>query len=137
MAKGEKAEVKISLVTFDVIGSTQFSKRAVKDIIKYIFENYEYLLKCWEASMAKMKKPNLKQALKKVDRLPDKFFGKIDVDLSTLPCLKKVSREKITANFDSDVLEAIRDLAKKHHVSYTSLMNDVLRKVFVEEKKVG
>ena len=86
--------------------------------------------------MAKMKKPNLKQALKKVDRLPDKFFGKIDVDLSTLPCLKKVSREKITANFDSDVLEAIRDLAEKHQISYTSLMTDVLRKVFVEEKKV-
>jgi hypothetical protein len=51
--------------------------------------------------------------------------------------LKKVPREKITANFDSNVLEAIRDLAKKHHVSYTSLINDVLRKVFVEEKKFG
>ncbi len=50
--------------------------------------------------MAKMKKPNLKQALRKVDRLPNKIFGKIDVDRSTLPCLKKVSREKITANFD-------------------------------------
>ena len=87
--------------------------------------------------MAKVKKPNLKQALKKVDRLPRKTFGKIDVDFSTLPCLKKVSREKITANFDSDVLEAIRDMAGKHNVSYTSLMNDVLRKVFVEDKKVG
>jgi len=39
--------------------------------------------------MAKMKKPNLKQALRNVDRLPAKFFGKIDVDLFTLPCLKK------------------------------------------------
>ncbi len=87
--------------------------------------------------MAKMKKSNLKQALKKVDSLPYKLFGKVAVDLSTLPCLKKVTREKITANFDSDVLEAIRDLAEKHHVSYTSLMNDVLRKVFVGEKKVG
>ncbi len=87
--------------------------------------------------MGKMKEPNLKRSLKKVDSLPDKLFGKIDVDLSTLPCLKKISREKITANFDSDVLEAIRDLAGKHHVSYTSLMNDVLRKVFVEEKKVS
>ena len=87
--------------------------------------------------MAKIKKPNLKQTLKKVDRLPRKIFGKIDIDLSTLPCLKKVSREKITANFDSDVLEAIRDMAGKHNVSYTSLMNDVLRKVFVEDKKVG
>lgn len=87
--------------------------------------------------MAKMKKPNLKQALKKVDSLPDKFFGKIDVDLSTLPCLKKISREKITANFDSDVLEAIRDVAEKNHISYSTLMNDVLRKVFLEDKKVG
>lgn len=87
--------------------------------------------------MAKMKKPNLKQALKKVDRLPNKFFGKIDVDLSTLPCLKKVEREKITANFDSDVLEAIRDVAEKNHISYSTLMNDVLRKVFLEDKKVG
>lgn len=87
--------------------------------------------------MAKMKKPNLKKALKKVDSSSDKFFGKIDVDLSTLPCLKKVSREKITANFDSDVLKAIRDVAEKNHISYSTLMNDVLRKVFLEDKKVG
>ena len=85
----------------------------------------------------KMKKPNLKLALKKVDSLPDKFFGKIDVDLSTLPCLKKVSKEKITANFDSDILDVIRELAHKHNISYTTLMNDVLRKVFVEDKKTG
>jgi len=26
-------------------------------------------------------------------------------------------------------------LANKHHVSYTTLMNDVLRKVFVEDEK--
>lgn len=87
--------------------------------------------------MAKIKKPNLKKALKKVDQSSNKLFGKIDIDLSTLPCLKKVSREKITANFDSDVLEAVRDLAEKHQVSYTSLMNDVLRKVFIDDKKVG
>jgi uncharacterized protein (DUF4415 family) len=87
--------------------------------------------------MAKRKKPNLKQALKKVDNLPNKFFGKIDVDLSTLPCLQKSSKEKITANFDSDILEVVRKLAKKHHVSYTTLINDVLRKVFVEDKKAG
>ena len=87
--------------------------------------------------MAKMKKPNPKQAQKKVDSSSDKFFGKIDVDLSTLPCLQKVSREKITANFDSDVLEAIRDVAEKNHISYSTLMNDVLRKVFLEAKKVG
>lgn len=87
--------------------------------------------------MARMKKPNLKQALKKVDRLPNKTFGKIDVDLSTLPCLKKVSREKITANFDSDVLEAVRAVAEEYQISYSTLINDVLRKVFVDDKKVG
>ena len=87
--------------------------------------------------MAKMKKPNLKQALRKLDSMPDKFFGKIDVDLSTLPCLKKVSKEKITANFDSDVLEVIRNVAEKNHISYSTLMNDVLRKVFLDDKKVG
>ncbi|MFZ4713755.1 MAG: hypothetical protein ACOYL6_08600 [Bacteriovoracaceae bacterium] len=87
--------------------------------------------------MAKMKKPSLKKALKRVSDLPDKLFGKVNVDLSTLPCLKKVEREKITANFDSDVLNAIRNVADEHQVSYTSLMNDVLRKVFVDEKKAG
>ena len=87
--------------------------------------------------MAKIKKPNLKQALKRVDKSSDKMFGKVDIDLASLPCLKKVAREKITANFDSDVLEAIRNLADKHQVSYTSLMNDVLRKVFIEDKKVS
>jgi len=87
--------------------------------------------------MAKIKKPNLKQALAKVDGLPDKVFGKVDVDFSDLPCLKKVTKEKITANIDSDVLEAIKHLAEKYDVSYSSLMNDVLRKVFVVEKKVN
>ncbi|MCM2348664.1 MAG: BrnA antitoxin family protein [Bacteriovoracaceae bacterium] len=87
--------------------------------------------------MAKMKKPNLKKALKKVDSLPDKVFGKIDVDLSTLPCLNKVSKEKITANFDSDVLEAVRAVAEEYQISYSTLINDVLRKVFVEDKKFG
>lgn len=87
--------------------------------------------------MAKMKRPNLKAALKKVDALPAKSFGRIDIDLSTLPCLKKVPKEKITANFDSDVLEAIRSIAEKNHISYSTLMNDVLRRVFIDDKKVG
>jgi hypothetical protein len=84
-----------------------------------------------------MKKPSLKKTLKRVSDLPDKYFGRVNVDLSTLPCLKKVEREKITANFDSDVLNAIRNVALEHQVSYTTLMNDVLRKVFVDEKKAG
>jgi len=50
---------------------------------------------------------------------------------------EKAEREKITANFDADLLEIIRKLAKKHQVSYTTLMNDVLRKVFVEDKKAS
>ena len=49
LAKGEKVEVRISLETLQVIGSTRFSKTTVKGIIKYIHENYEYLWKCWEA----------------------------------------------------------------------------------------
>ena len=65
------------------------------------------------------------------------MYGNVKVDLSTLPCLMKLEREKITANFDADLLEIIRKFAKKHHVSYTTLMNDVLRKVFVEDKKAS
>ena len=65
IAKGEKAEVKISLVTLEVIGSTQFSVRAVKGIIKYIHENYEYLWKCWEALHGKNEKTKSKASFKK------------------------------------------------------------------------
>jgi Domain of unknown function (DUF4160) len=65
LAKGEKVEVKISLVTLEVIGSTQFSRRAVKDIIKYIYENYEYLWKCWEVLHGKNEKTESKASFKK------------------------------------------------------------------------
>jgi hypothetical protein len=65
IAKGEKAEVKISLVTLEVIGSTQFSVRAVKGIIKYIHENYEYLWNCWEALHVKNEKTKSKASFKK------------------------------------------------------------------------
>lgn len=87
--------------------------------------------------MKARKKPDLKKALSNIDKAPKELFGNIEIDLSTLPCLKKIEREKITANFDSDLLDAIRKLAKKHHISYTTLMNDVLRKVFVEDKKAS
>jgi len=43
VAKGERAQVKISFMTLEVIGTTQFSKKAVKKIIRYVHENYEYL----------------------------------------------------------------------------------------------
>jgi hypothetical protein len=65
IAKGEKAEVKISLVTLEMIGSTQFSVRSVKGIIKYIHENYEYLWKCWEALHGKNEKTKSKASFKK------------------------------------------------------------------------
>jgi uncharacterized protein (DUF4415 family) len=87
--------------------------------------------------MAKKKKPNLKRALSKVDSLPSSQFGNVQIDISTLPCLQKIEKEKITANLDSDVLAVIRKIAKKNDVAYTTLMNDVLRKVFIDDKKVG
>lgn len=81
-------------------------------------------------SKTKSKKPNLSKALKRVDKSPDHKFGNIDVDISSLPCLTKISKEKITANFDTDLLSVIRGIAQKHNISYTNLMNDALRKVF-------
>lgn len=87
--------------------------------------------------MAKRKKPSLKKALELVDSMPDEFFGNIEVDLRTLPCIAKKEKEKITANFDADLLEEIRSIAESNGVPYTSLMNDVLREVFVNKKKTG
>lgn len=81
--------------------------------------------------MVNKKKPNLRKALNRVNEMPDNFFGNVNVDLSELPCLKKINKEKITANFDSDLLEVIRKTAQEHDVSYSTLMNDVLRKVFM------
>ena len=83
--------------------------------------------------MAKRKKPNLKSALKEIDEAPDEQFGDIEIDLSTLPCLKRPKKEKITANFDADLLKAIRGLASRKKVSYTTLMNDVLRRIFIKD----
>jgi hypothetical protein len=48
IAKGEKAEVKISLVNLEIIGSTKFSRKTVRGIIKYIHKNYDYLMNEWE-----------------------------------------------------------------------------------------
>lgn len=82
--------------------------------------------------MTKRKKPNLKDALKKVDKAPSELFGDVEIDLTSLPCISKPKKEKITANFDSDLLGAIRNIAQKNKVSYTTLMNDVLRRVFLK-----
>jgi len=87
--------------------------------------------------MPKRKKPNLSKALRKVDLAPDKMFGSVDVDLESLPILNKPSKEKITGNFDADLLKEIRIFARKNNVSYTNLMNDVLRKVFIDNDKAG
>lgn len=62
--------------------------------------------------------------------MPKEMFGDGEVDLSSLPCLNKATKEKITANFDADLLAKIRAFAAKNGVSYTSVMNDALRKVF-------
>lgn len=48
IAKGEKAEVKIFLETLEVSGRTKFSKKSVKQIIAYIYENYDFLIEQWE-----------------------------------------------------------------------------------------
>ena len=63
--ENEKWKINISLVTLEVIGSTQFSIRAVKGIIEYIHENYEYLWKCWEALHGKNEKTKSKKSFKK------------------------------------------------------------------------
>lgn len=79
---------------------------------------------------AKIKRPSLKKALRRVDQSPRDMFGNVEIDLETLPCLQKSPKEKITANFDSDLLARIRKFAKERDASYTSVMNDALRKVF-------
>ena len=87
--------------------------------------------------MAKRKKPDLRKALRRIDNLSDSFFGKINIDIHSLPCMTKPDKEKITANFDTDLLSTIRSVAEKYNVSYSVLMNDVLREVFIKGKKVS
>lgn len=48
IAKRSRVEVKISLVDLKVLGKTQMSRRTVKDVIIYIWQNHEYLMNCWE-----------------------------------------------------------------------------------------
>lgn len=56
ISKGTRAEVKIYLETLEVAGKTKFLKRAVKDIVKYIYENYDILMDKWEELHGKKKK---------------------------------------------------------------------------------
>ena len=83
--------------------------------------------------MAKRKKPNLTKALKAVDNLPDKLFGKIEINLRDLPCLSRPKKEKITANLDADVIAAAKKNGKKEKISYQQLMNDILRTVLLKD----
>ena len=77
----------------------------------------------------------LNQALKKIDAMPDENFGTFDFDISTLPCIKKPKREKVTAMFDPDVIEAVQERSKAHGVSKSALINDILRKVLIPSAK--
>lgn len=47
-AKGMDAEVRINLVTFEVMGETNFSRKAVLGILECIYKNHDYFLECWE-----------------------------------------------------------------------------------------
>jgi|GEM_PF-4656611 len=59
------------------------------------------------------------------------FIGQIPkVDLSVLSCLKKPAKKKVSLRLDGDLLATIRKIAKKHKVSCSELMNEVLRKAF-------
>ena len=77
-------------------------------------------------------KPNLAKALREVDKLPDNFFGNVSVNISDLPCLNKPKREKITINLDGDVIKRVKDIAKDNDTKYQTLINEALRKVFLE-----
>ena len=48
IAKGEKADLKVYLATLEVAGKTNFSKKSVKQILKYIHANYDILMDAWE-----------------------------------------------------------------------------------------
>lgn len=53
---GMNAEVRINLLTFEVMGETNFSRKAVLGILECIHINHEYLLECWENLHGKNKK---------------------------------------------------------------------------------
>ncbi len=64
VAKGEKAEVKIELETLIMKGRTRFSKKTVRGIIKYIHQNYDFLVDHWEKLHVKKKKIQSKKCSK-------------------------------------------------------------------------
>ena len=54
ISKIDRAEVRISLVTFDQIGKTDKKKKDVKEIIKLVEKYYEELFEIWEALHVKI-----------------------------------------------------------------------------------
>jgi len=86
-------------------------------------------------NMKSRKKPGVDSVLGEFDLMSDDLFGSLDININTLPCLTKPQKEKITAKFDVDLLKEIRSFAKKKGVSYTVLMNDALREVFINNQK--
>jgi len=81
--------------------------------------------------MAKRKKPSLSKALKKVEVMDENFFGDVEIDIDSLPCIAR-KKEKITANFDSEMIKIVKAIADRKKVPYTSIMNDLLVKIVVE-----
>jgi len=56
ISKGDRASVKVYLETLEISGKTKFSKKSVKEILKYVHKNYDFLMDKWEALHGKKKK---------------------------------------------------------------------------------
>ena len=82
-----------------------------------------------------IKKPSLRKALRELDNKPDEDFGNIDIDVTTLPSLNRQKKKKITVDLDEDLLDEYKKTAKKLGIPYSSLINDVLRKVTLKNVK--
>ncbi len=56
ISRRDQTEVKIFLKDLSIVGKTRFSRKAVKEIIKYLHQNYDFLMDQWEALHGKKKK---------------------------------------------------------------------------------
>ena len=56
ISKGDKAELKLYLETLEMAGKAKFSRKAVKEIVRYVHQNYDLLMNCWEDLHGKKKK---------------------------------------------------------------------------------
>ena len=77
--------------------------------------------------MVRRKKATRKKGVRSV-------LGKIDVNVNKLRCLEKYSKVKVTTSVDSDLLKEIKKFSEKNDVTYTSVINDVLREVFMKRR---